>query len=255
MELRDKHIVVTGASSGIGLELTRQLLENGCHVVAAARSIHRVTLTHKRLHLFPCDISTPAGVDSLFEFALKTLDRIDLFVANAGFAYYEKMSEPDWPHIGAIYDTNVHSVFYSAQKMKQLHGDQPFNFLATASGVSFVPIPGFALYGSTKAALHSFAQAYRWELGKGQTFQVVYPIATRTEFFSNAGDSPLPWPVQDVQPVVKRVISGIRKNKRSIYPSKLFRAMLILNGFFPFIIPLYARLEYRKYVKATASEA
>lgn len=247
MDLKNKNIVVTGASSGIGLELVKGFLEEGCRVVAASRTVNKDLLGRENFYPFQSDLSIPEGIDSLFDYALQTLGSIDVFVANAGFAYYEKMGEADWQHISAIYDLNFKSVVYSAQKMKQLHGDKPYNFVTTSSGMAILSLPGYSLYSSTKAALKGFAESYRWELDKGQYFQVVYPIATKTKFFKNAGDSPMPWPSQEARVVAKRILGGIRKNRSSIYPSRLFHTMAILNRIFPFIFRIYAYVEFKKF--------
>lgn len=247
MKLSGKNVVITGASSGIGLELLKLFLEEGCRIVAAARSINKITLTNPNLFLYCCDISSQEGVDSLFTYALKELGTIDLFVANAGFAYYEKIDTPDWSHINAIYNTNFISAIYSAERMKQLHGKNPFTFIVTASAMSFLSLPGYALYSSTKAALRSFAEAYRWELEKGQRFQVVYPIATRTNFFRQAGDSPIPWPAQDSKWVAQSIIKGIRKDRNNIFPSKIFYLTKMLSNVLPFINQLYVRMQYRNF--------
>lgn len=245
----NKNIVVTGASSGIGLELVKGFLSKGCRVVAAGRNFNQSSLESDGLYQFRGDLSTPEGVDNLFEFALQKLGSIDVFIANAGFAYYEKLAEADWDHISSIFNINFKSVVYSAQKMKQLNGSKPYNFVTTSSGVAMVPLPGYALYSSTKAALKGFAEAYRWELGKGQYFQVVYPIATRTKFFKNAGDSPVPWPSQDVRIVAQRILKGIRKNRNSIYPSRLFYFLTLINRVFPVIFKLYAYIEYKEFIQ------
>ncbi|HHY65480.1 MAG TPA: SDR family NAD(P)-dependent oxidoreductase [Clostridiaceae bacterium] len=123
----------------------------------------------------------------------------------------------------------------------------PYNFVTTSSGMAILSLPGYALYSSTKAALKGFAEAYRWELDKDQYFQVVYPIATKTKFFKNAGGSPMPWPSQEAGIVAKRTLEGIRKNRNSIYPSRLFHAMAILNRVFPFIFRIYASIENKKF--------
>lgn len=249
MNLRGKNIIVTGASSGIGLALIKALLREGCRVVAAARTINKISLSNPNLYLYPCDVSSSQGVDALFTFALDTLGNIDIFIANAGFAYYERLGKANWEHIDSIYHTNFHSVVYSAQKMKQINGKKPYNFLATASGMSILSLPGYALYSSSKAAIKSFAEAYRWELGSEQYFQVIYPIATRTEFFKNAGNSPMPWPSQHVDKVVKSILHGITRNQNSIYPSKLFYGMYVTNKFIPVIFKLYGYIQYRYFKK------
>ncbi len=249
MNWENKNIVITGASSGIGLELVKGFLSKGCRLVAAGRNFKCNSLGLEGLYHFQGDLSTPEGVDQLFVYALQKLGSIDVFVANAGFAYYEKLAEADWEHITTIFNINFKSVVYSAQKMKQLKGSEPFHFVTTSSGMAILPLPGYALYSSTKAALKGFAEAYRWELDKGQYFQVVYPIATRTEFFKNAGNSPIPWPAQDTRAVAQSILKGIRKERNSIYPSKLFYSLSLLNRVFPVIFKLYAYMEFKKFTK------
>lgn len=247
MNWNSKKIVVTGASSGIGLELVSMFLSMGCHVVAADKMAHPIPHDSEDFFQFQGDLSTPQGVESLFAFALQQLGSIDIFVANAGFAYYEKLEEANWEHISSIFSINYQSAVYSAQKMKQLKGNEPFNFVTTSSGMAVLPMPGYALYSSAKAALKGFAEAYRWELDKGQYFQVVYPIATKTDFFKNAGDSPVPWPSQASQVVAQHIIKGIQRNRSSIYPSKLFYSLTLVNRVFPIIFKLYAFMEFKKF--------
>lgn len=246
MKWENKNVVVTGASSGIGLELVKGFLSKGCKVIAASLSLNNDLQGLKDVYPFQVDLSTPDGVDRLFDFALSKLGHIDVFVANAGFAYYEKLGEAHWEHISSIFNLNLKSVVYSAQKMKQLMGNKPYNFVTTSSGMAILPLPGYALYSSTKAALKGFAEAYRWELDKNQHFQVVYPIATRTCFFKNAGNSPIPWPSQEASVVAKAILKGIRRNRNSIYPSKLFYSLTLLNKILPVILKGYAYVEFRK---------
>lgn len=254
MNLENKNIVVTGASSGIGLELVIGFLSKGCRVVAADKFINKNSFDREDLYQFQCNLSTTEGVESLFEYALQKLGSIDVFVANAGFAYYEKLAEANWEHISSIFNINYNSVVYSAQKMKQLNGSKPFNFVATSSGMAILPLPGYALYSSTKAALKCFAEAYRWELDKGQYFQLVFPIATKTQFFKNAGNSPVPWPAQKARVVAQSILKGIRKNRRSIHPSKLFYSLTLLNRVFPIVLKLYSYIEFKKFKQWLANK-
>ena len=250
MELNGKCVALTGASSGIGLEILKLLLNNGCRVAACSRHTEAIGIESENLFLINCDVSKKEEIDRFFDFAAEKLGGIDLYISNAGFAYYEKLGEPDWAHAAAIMDTNFISTVYAAEKMKQLHGLKPYNFVVTASAMGLLSLPGYALYSGTKAALRGFADAYRHELDRGQVFQVVYPVATKTKFFKRAGeDTPVPWPTQEATLVASRVIRGIRKDKKHIFPSVMFRITNAVSRVFPFVFGIYVRINDRAFKK------
>jgi short-subunit dehydrogenase len=247
MKIDGKNIILTGASSGIGLSLLHKLARFDCRIVAAARTIDRIDLACDNVTKYPCDVSVAANLDSLFEFSLRQLEAVDIFISNAGFAYYEEIEKPSWEHIEKIYETNVFASCYAAQKMKELNRDRPYRVVVTASAMSFLSVPGYSLYASTKAALHGFATGYRFELGRDQKLQVVYPIATETNFFHEAGlGTPVPWPSQSAERVADAIVKGITRDKNSIFPSKLFLTLKILNGYLPFIYPFIAWVDARR---------
>jgi short-subunit dehydrogenase len=252
MDLNNKNIILTGASSGIGLEMLKKMATSGCKIVAVARTIDKIAVEYNNVTKYPCDISHPENLDALFEFATEKMGSIDIYIANAGFAYYGEITGPSWKEIDKIYRTNVFSSIYAAEKMKKIHGDQPFQMAITASAMSFLSYPGYALYSSTKAALRGFATGYRSELLKGQKLQMIYPIGTRTDFFKQAGSqTPIPWPTQSAEKVATAIINGLKKEKTSIFPSKLFQSLLILNGYLPFIfksIILFENFKFRRWL-------
>ena len=248
MNLQGKNVALTGASSGIGLELTKLLLKKGCRVAACARHIENVKIDDKNFYPYRCDTSKQEELDGFFDFAIEKMGGIDLYISNAGYAYYEKLDAPDWEHIRAITDTNYVSTVYAAEKMKLLHGDAPYNFAVTASAMGLVSLPGYALYSATKAALRGFADAYRWELSDNQHFQVIYPVATKTQFFKRAADrTPVPWPTQEASVVAEKIIRGIEKDKDRIFPSALFRFATGLNRVFPFVFKIYAGISGKQF--------
>ncbi len=250
MRLENKNIILTGASSGIGLALLEKLLSHDCRIIAVARTIEQIDIQSDRIIKYNCDISKRENVDKLFEFALEKLGSIDLFIANAGFAYYEQIAKPDWQHIENIYQTNVFSAIYSAEKMKEVNGQRPYRMVITASAMSFLAVPGYSLYASTKAALHGFASGYRSELKKGQKLQMIYPISTKTNFFDQAADeTPVSWPVQSSEAVARSIIKGIRRDKNAVFPSTIFYVLNLLNGYLPFIHRLIVAVENRKFQK------
>jgi len=244
--MKGKKIIITGSSSGIGAILLRLLSEDN-EIFAVSRNISNI-VESKNIKAFSCDVSNPENVDLLFDEAIKFLGHIDIFYANAGFAYCEKIKKADWKHIGDIFNTNVKSVFYSLLKLKEICKDKPFKFVITASAFSYISMPGYAFYCSTKFALKGFAEAFRYELNNNQKLIMVYPVATYTEFFNVAGSDKMLWPRQKPETVAKAMIKGVNKSKRNIYPSFLFRILLFLNRFIP-LFSIYTKLEAGKFRK------
>lgn len=177
------------------------------------------------------------------------MGNIDIFIANAGFAFLERLDEPDWEHIEKIYNLNVFSPIYSLEKFVKQGKEKPKMFVSTISGAGLVSLPAYSLYCSTKAALHHFMQTYRFEAKADLKIMNIYPVATRTEFFDKASETentPLPWPVQQPETVVRKIINGIRKNKKLVYPSLLFRLFYPVGRAFPFMLKIYSLTEQRK---------
>ncbi len=241
MKLADTSIVLTGAASGIGLALLERLAAHPARILAAdlnaealEAACRRLTGRPAALHPWPCDLSSAEAVDRLFEEALARLGRIDLFIANAGFAYYERIEVPDWERLERIYRVNVFNTLYTIEKMQALYGDRPYKVVVTASAMAQIAVPGYAIYASTKAALDRFVDGYRWQLDDPRKIMVVYPISTRTGFFRAAGkDVPLPWPSQTAEAVARAIEAGIRRDRTRVFPSPVYRMILFLDRFLP----------------------
>ena len=135
-----------------------------------------------------------------------------------------------------------------ATKLKQLKGEESFKIVITASAMSFHAVPGYSLYAATKFALRGFADAYGYELSKGQHIQLVCPVATITNFFEVAGAADIPWPSQKSETVAKKIIRGAKTRKRYIHPSFIFRFALFLNRFLP-ALRIFNKIEEKKFNK------
>ncbi len=111
--------------------------------------------------------------------------------------------------------------------------------------MGIVPVPGYAVYAATKAALRSFDEGIRYELPEHIHLCVVYPVSTRTSFFKY-GDkqAPVPWPSQTALQVAKSVVNGV--NKKRIYPSIVFQSMhLVYSLFHPLFKPYQAFYSFK----------
>jgi short-subunit dehydrogenase len=246
MDLVDKRIVITGAASGIGqATLARLAKYKGVRILAADLN---EKLIQKGDNIFPvhCDVSLDINIRKLISEADRYLGGIDIFFANAGFAYFEHIKTADWGRIDRIYKTNVYSPMFTLIELNTKR-NSPFLFIVTASAMSHLPLPGYAMYASTKAAIHSFVEAYRYELNKGNRAMVVYPIATRTQFFDAAGQKvPVPFPSQSAETVAAKIVSGILSDASAVYPSLIFRLAMFFDRFLFFPLRVYQWIEAKK---------
>jgi short-subunit dehydrogenase len=231
MKLEGKRVILTGASSGIGLELLSHLDRKGALTLAVGLGDFDTALAS--VTYFKQDISSNEGIDTIFAAATNVLGGVDIFIANAGFAYYEEATKADWQRAESIFHTNVLSTIYAFHQLKASKGNDPFQFVVTASAMSYVPLPGYALYSASKHAVQGFFEAARFELPNHQVVTLIHPIATKTAFFK--GDTPVPFPTQSSKIVARRYIRGIERNRAHIFPSLLF-AFIRHFGLFHYII-------------------
>ncbi len=254
MKLEGKRIVLIGAASGIGRALLERLSTFTAKIVAA--DIQHEQLDHALAELgapaaqvtpWLGDLSKPEEVDRLLAESITAMGGVDLYFANAGFAHYGGIAAPDWGALESVFRLNVFSSIYAAEKMKELAGENPYRVVVTASAMSFWSVPGYAIYSATKAALHRFADGYRFELDDPAKLTLVYPIATKTGFFdtSSGPTIPIPWPQQLPEDVAAAIIRGVERDKRSIHPSRLFAFLLFVERFFPWIKSIVQRRSQR----------
>ena len=250
MDLAGSRVVVTGAASGIGRALLHELEPFAVGGLAVDRDAAglRAALAElpgrARWQELVCDVGSDAGVETVLA-RVAALSGVDVFFANAGFAYYERFGATEWEHAEAIFRVNVLSPLVTLARLEARAAGRPFTFVITGSSMGRLGLPGYALYSATKAAIDQFAAALAHEGPRVGRLMVVYPIATRTGFFDTAGatDS-IPWPAQEPEVVARAIIRGVRRDSRRVYPSRLFWALDTLAR--P-ILGLYRRREAQRF--------
>lgn len=183
---RDQVAVITGASSGIGAEMARQLAVQGAKLTLAARReslLEEVAAECRRLGgealVVPTDVTDEAQCKALIEAAVGRFRRIDLLIANAGSGDLDAFaSMPDLSQLRREMDLNywgvVTCVHYALPHLKQTQG----RIVATNSLIGLLSVPLLTGYVAAKHAAAGFLDTLRMELrGTGVSVTVVYPGA------------------------------------------------------------------------------
>ncbi len=248
--IQNQTIVITGASSGIGKTMLEMLAakENNNRIVAASRSIGKLEGFGDNVTLFPCDLSTQAGVDALFAKAEEVFTKIDILICNAGAPYYERYDYEDWGRIERIFSLNTFSCMYSYSKYRNHLNGREGRLMFTISAMGEMALPGYALYAATKFAMKGFQQAIRLETPKNLKITCVYPVATKTNFFEVGGAGhkvEQPFPVQTAEAVAKAAIRGVEKGRKQVYPCPVYLPSRVLMNVLPPVRSLYLKSQYR----------
>ncbi|WP_029231809.1 SDR family NAD(P)-dependent oxidoreductase [Butyrivibrio sp. VCB2006] len=258
--LSGKTIVITGASSGIGKEVLDRLCipEKKNKILACSRTIEKLTGYGDNVTLYNCDVSTREGVDDLIAKAEALFGKIDILIANAGAPYYEKFDYVNWERIQNIFNLNTISPIYTYTKyLKHLNGREG-HMVFTISAMGEMAIPGYTLYAATKFAMKGFQEAVRLEAPKNLKLTAVYPVSTATNFFKvGAGEIDVghPFPMQKVDVVADRMLDGIEKAKKHIYPCKVFKPSKLLMNTIPPVKGVYWGIEKRRLKKFLEKKA
>ena len=247
--ITNRKIVLTGAGSGIGLEVLKILAAaEGNTIFAVDKDISRITGFGENVIPFEIDVSSKEAVDTIFAEADKAMNFIDIFYANAGYPYYEIINYTDWDRAERMFATNVLSPIYSYEKYREYLDGRHGHFAITVSAIGKMAMPGYALYSASKFAMHGFQEGLRFELPKNIKLTCLYPIATDTGFFKAANEKEFekPFPVQKPEHVAKKMVGGLEKGAKAVNPSKLFTLSGVLFAIAPPVKSVYLKLEKNK---------
>ena len=185
--------IVTGASTGIGLELAKECARHGFDLLIAADEpeIHKAAETLRTLggevEAVEADLSTEEGVGRLYEAARGR--QIDALLANAGRGLGDGFLDQEFEEVRYVIDTNITGTLALIQKVgREMRQRGAGRILITGSVAGFIPGAFQAVYNGTKAFLDSFAFALRNELkDSAVTVTCLMRGPTDTEFFARAG--------------------------------------------------------------------
>lgn len=187
MEIKDKVIIVTGASEGIGLETAKLLSKKGATVILVARSLEKLKEIKKIIdnsYAIQADLRRPVEIKRMIKKTIDKYGKIDILINNAGQGMYGPVEDIKVSDLKKIMELNLYAVIIAIQEVIPYMKKQGKGIIINvSSGVTKGYIPGIAGYSSSKYALNAITFIARQELAKDNIIvSAMLPKMTATRF-------------------------------------------------------------------------
>lgn len=237
MTLPWRLVWITGASSGIGAAIARQLADAGVTVAVSARDAARlrgVSAGHGRLKPYVLDVTDAGKVADVLAEIESALGPVDLVIAAAGTYAPLQVETLEVAPFRAMYETNylgVVNVLAAVLPVFRARGAGHVAWIASVAG--YRGLPKAAAYGPTKAALINLAESLKPELDvQGIAVSVINPGFVRTPMTAQ-NDFPMPF-LMEPEEAAKRSIAGLAARQFEIAFPARFVAILKLARILPY---------------------
>ncbi len=248
-------VFITGASSGIGAALARELVARGAHLVLAARSIDRLQalakeLSHgdQRVLFAPCDVTKEGDLEQIVAKARQELGRIDVVIANAGSLVRGRLEDLNMENYRAQFETNVfgvlRTVYATFEDLKKTKG----RLVIIGSVNGHVATPGSSAYVMTKFAVRGLADSLRYELAPyGISVTLISPGFVESELLhTDHRGIPLPefpdsipqWLQLPAPKAARKIVDAVARRRREKFTRTMGKLAVFLQHCFPGFVSL-----------------
>lgn len=248
MGFKNKTVLITGASSGIGREAAIEFAKQGVNLILVARRKEKMEKlkeqlekSHIKIRTCQCDVSDKSQVRKMSEDVLKEFSHIDILVNNAGFAIYGSVSELTIEDIEAQMATNYFGMIYCTKNfLPSMLEQNSGHIVNVASVAASFGLPGIASYCASKFAMLGFSEGLKHELsGTGVGVTVVSPIMVRTDFFDHPSFEKMPkYSPTSLSPktVAKAILKAANSPRLEIIVPSVVRGAVWAKHTFPYLI-------------------
>lgn len=244
MNLSNKVVIITGASSGIGKELAFQFARKGCSVVLAARhesliQAHADAIANEghRVLAVRTDVGDRAQVENLIRRTIETFGRVDILINNAGISpakgiVLENTEQDVRDTMNVNFMGGLYGLWAVAPQMEKQGGGM---VVFVTSVIGKRGIPKNSAYCASKFATQGLAESIRPELKpKNIHILTICPPGVDTPFYQNNGKSnEQRYRLHPADLIARRIVSAVEREKREDLLTTDGRLLHILNFFFP----------------------
>jgi short-subunit dehydrogenase len=251
MKLKGRTVIVTGASSGIGRETTREFAKAGSNVVLASRNeaalrelAGELTELAGRTLVVQTDMRDQEAVRQMVEVTLEAFGGVDVLVNNAGVGQSAGISDGSVENMRYVMDVNFFGAVYAIQAVAPGMKARGSGAIVNVSSVmARIATPYNGIYHATKAALIALSDALRFELAaQGITVSLVVPGYTSTKFGENvisemeAGKPSRLIRAAPASAVARAIVRSAREGSREEYATFGDRASVMLKNVAPGLV-------------------
>jgi len=246
MNIQDKVVIITGASSGIGRATAVAAAEAGANVVLVARREERLINLAKELEksdgerlIIVGDIRQAAFASDILQKTIAKLGRVDVLINNAGLGHRSLLVDMPPDDMQTLWETNVLGMLYITQScMKQMLKQGQGQIVNVSSIVGQRPLPNSALYCASKSAMNFISRSLRMEC-KAYNIKVttIYPGLTQTEFglvrLGKKGVNRFGLKGIPPERVAKKIVQAMQNGNNEVYVTWYDWLFVQLNRHFP----------------------
>ena len=247
-KLGEQVVVITGASSGIGLVTAREAARRGAKLVLVARAEEALRKLAEEINAaggeaiyVAADVGREDDVRRVAEQALARFGRIDTWVNNAGVSIYGRIMDTPFEDMRRLYETNFWGVVYGSVVAAEILRQRGGALINVGSTVSDRAIPLQGVYSSSKHAVKGFTDALRMELeeeGAPVSVTLIKPSTIDTPYTKHAKnlmerEPSLPPPVYAPETVAEAILHCAETPERDVYVGGGGKALSVMGKFAP----------------------
>jgi uncharacterized oxidoreductase len=228
MKMTKNTILITGGTSGIGFELTKQLSELDNTIIVTGRDLQKLERTKKsfpKVHTIQSDVSDPKAIVALFEQVTKQFPDLNILINNAGIMKTVNVHDTAGTLTDLTQEIEINlngPIRMVKQFLPHLKTKSEAAIVNVTSGLAFIPLPTSPVYCATKAGLHSYTLSLRAQLKntKVKVFELA-PPATQTELLGDFPEEDMKGiSIMRVEDMVKVAVNGMKNDRWEIRPGQ-----------------------------------
>lgn len=255
MDLKNSTILITGGTSGMGLEFVKQLSEIGAKIIVTGRNLEALYETKKQfpsVHTFQSDVSNPKDIIDLFDNVTTLFPDLNIIINNAGMMRLIDLQDQslDLENINREIATNLTGTIQMVhQFLPHLLKQKSAGIVNVSSGIAFMSYSPAPIYSATKAGIRAYTQALRLQLENTnvKVFEMI-PPGVKTNLQNDWVKQPNPAMMMNADEMVKISIDGLLKDKKELKPFPI-RIIKMATRLMPNVLLNFGHREFREIKK------